>query len=165
MHIDPLERRWFYVIGVMIAAMLVAIFYTGLAQGIHPPSNVESVDSARLHMTEEFSEDNLGVHAGEDGALTVVMVAARYGFYPLNIELPSNTPVTFRMATPDVIHGVHAPGTNFNVTIIPGYVSQITTEFSEPGEYPLLCNEYCGLGHDHMWSRVTVVPPDQWQGP
>ena len=29
----------------------------------------------------------------------------------------------------------------------------------------MFCNEYCGLGHDHMWSRVTVVPKDRWTGP
>lgn len=165
MHVDPLEKRWFYVVGVMIAAMLVVVFYTALAQGIHPPSNVEAVDSARLHLSDEFNEGNLGVHLGDDGEVTVVMVAARYGFYPLGVEVPAGTPVTFRVASADVIHGVHAPRSNLNVMIIPGYVSQITTEFTEAGEYPLLCNEYCGLGHDHMWSRVTVVPRDQWQAP
>jgi len=28
-----------------------------------------------------------------------------------------------------------------------------------------LCNEYCGLGHDHMWSKIDVVEKDQWQAP
>lgn len=164
-HIDPLEKQWFWVVGAITAAMLIIILWTAVAQGVHPPSNVEAVNAGRLHLSEEFREENLGVHVGEDGAITVVMVAARYGFFPLRIEVPANRPVTFRMATPDVIHGVHAPGTSVNVMLIPGYVSQISTVFPRPGEYPFLCNEYCGLGHDYMWSRVSVVPEEQWQAP
>jgi heme/copper-type cytochrome/quinol oxidase subunit 2 len=25
---------------------------------------------------------------------------------------------------------------------------------------PLYCNEYCGLGHHDMWSRITIVAPE-----
>jgi cytochrome c oxidase subunit 2 len=86
------------------------------------------------------------------------MVAARYGFYPQRIEVPANTPVTFRIASADVLHGVHGPFTNMSTMVVPGYVSQVKTLFPKPGEYPLFCNEYCGLGHDHMWARLIVTP-------
>jgi cytochrome c oxidase subunit 2 len=85
------------------------------------------------------------------------MVAARYGFYPPRIEVPANTPVTFRIASTDVLHGVHVPYTNMTTMIVPGYVSEVTTSFPNTGEYSLLCNEYCGLGHDSMWSRLIVT--------
>jgi len=165
MHIDPLERKWIFVVFAMVGIMLIAIFFTALVQRVHPPSNVETIDSASLHLTQEFAEDNLGVHRGADAAVRVTMVAARYGFYPQHIEVPAGTPVTFRWATIDVLHGVHMARTNMNTMVVPGFVSQVTTVFPEPGEYPMFCNEYCGLGHDHMWSRVTVVPKDQWSGP
>lgn len=158
MHIDPLEKIWIYVVAFMIFVMLGTIFYTGLAQGLHPPSNVETVDSTALHLTEEFAEDNLGVKAHPDGSVTVTMVAARYGIYPQNIELPTDTPVTFRIATPDVLHGLHIPYTNMDVMVIPGFISELTTTFNRTGEAPLFCNEYCGLGHHYMWSRVNIVP-------
>ena len=41
--------------------------------------------------------------------------------------------------------------------IVPGYVSEFTTTFPKTGKYSFLCNEYCGLGHDSMWSRLNVV--------
>ncbi|MEY4195832.1 MAG: hypothetical protein RLZZ226_2200 [Pseudomonadota bacterium] len=94
--------------------------------------------------------------------IRVTLVAARYGFFPRDIELPSGTPITFRIASADVLHGIHAPMTNLGTMIVPGYVSTVTTLFPKPGEYPLLCNEYCGLGHDHMWSKLTVVDPQNW---
>ena len=60
---------------------------------------------------------------------------------------------------------LHIPMTNMSTMIVPGYVAQITTSFPKPGEYPLLCNEYCGLGHNHMWSNISVVAKEDWTAP
>jgi cytochrome c oxidase subunit 2 len=49
------------------------------------------------------------------------------------------------------------PYTNAASMIVPGYVSEFTTTFPKTGKYSFLCNEYCGLGHDSMWSRLNVV--------
>ncbi|QXP85226.1 cytochrome C oxidase subunit II [Methylococcus sp. Mc7] len=165
MHIHPLEKKWVYVALGMIAIFLGAIFFTALSQGIHPPSHLETIDSATLHLSEEFAEDKLGVRTGSDGGVRVTLVAARYGFFPREIEVPAETPVTFRIASADVLHGVHVPMTNMSTMVVPGFISQVTTVFPKPGEYPMLCNEYCGLGHDHMWSRLTVVAKEAWRAP
>ncbi len=157
-HVDRLEKQGLYLIALLVAVMLGVIFFTAFARGIHPPSNVVTIDSARLHLSDEFAEDKLGAKTNPDGSVTVTMVAARYGFYPQHVKVPARTKVTFRLASFDVIHGVHIPKTNMSTMIIPGFVSEVTTEFPYPGEYPAVCNEYCGLGHHYMWGRVTVVP-------
>ena len=89
-------------------------------------------------------------------------VAARYGFIPRRITLPANTAITIRAATPDVVHGLHIPGTNIDLVVVPGFISEMTGRIKEPGKYPMLCSEYCGIGHPEMWARVTVVPSDQF---
>ena len=157
MHVDPLEKIWIWISIVMIFVMGGLMTFYAIDANIHPPSNVETIDSSRLHLSEEFNEDNLGVQENEDGSLTIRLVAARYGFYPQKISVPANTKVTVRMVSADVLHGVHIPHTNMTTMVVPGYVSEVHTEFVEPGEYTLLCNEYCGLGHDYMWSRLTVT--------
>jgi heme/copper-type cytochrome/quinol oxidase subunit 2 len=48
--------------------------------------------------------------------------------------------------------------------VIPGYVSQFTTQF-EAGDYMVECNEYCGVGHHLMFGKLTVVPRSQWHAP
>ena len=154
---DPLERKWVWLSLFIAFALGGMLGFYAFANNIHPPSNVETIDSTRLHLTEEFAEDNLGVRTNDDGSLTVTMVAARYGFYPPRIEVPVDTQVTFRMASADVLHGVHVPTTNLATMIVPGYISEVTTTFRKTGEFSLLCNEYCGLGHDSMWSRLVVV--------
>jgi len=163
LHIDPLERRWITVTLLAIGLMVGIMSVDALWHGVNPPSKVEVIDSASLHLGGEFAEDNMGVQVGNDGKMTVRVVAGRYGFFPKHLRLPAGKPVTFRWASLDVLHGVHIPMTNMSTMIVPGYVAEITTTFPNPGEYPLLCNEYCGLGHNHMWSTVSVVDPDDWQ--
>ncbi len=155
---DPLERKWVWISLVLAVVMGVTLGYYAVASNLHPPSNVETIDSSRLHLSDEFAEDNLGVKTNPDGSVRVTLVAARYGFYPPRIEVPVDTKVTFRLASADVLHGVHVPNTNMTTMVVPGYISEVTTMFPRTGEYSLLCNEYCGLGHDSMWSRLVVVP-------
>lgn len=162
LHIDPLERKWIFVALGLIGVFLIAILYTALVKQVNPPGGMETIDSARLHLSDEFAEDKLGVATLPDGTVRVTLVAARYGFYPREIRIPSGQPVTFRIASADVLHGVHVPMTNMGTMVVPGYVSTVTTTFPKPGEYPMLCNEYCGMGHDHMWSKVTVVSQERW---
>lgn len=157
MHVDATEKKWVWISILMTALIIGVLLAYAVGSNVHPPSNVETIDSTRLHLSEEFSEDNIGVKRNDDGSYSVTMVAARYGFFPQRIEVPANTPVTFRLASADVLHGVHAPYTNMSTMVVPGYVSQVTTEFPKPGDYPFLCNEYCGLGHDFMWSRLVVT--------
>ena len=158
MHVDPLEKKWMYVVGFITVVMVGSMTYAAIKMNLHPPSNVEAIDPKTLHLSGEFTEDKLGATTNEDGSVTVRLVAARYSFYPQMIEVPVDTPVTFRITSPDVLHGVHVPFTNMSTMVVPGYVSEVTTTFLKEGEALFLCNEYCGLGHDYMWSKLKVVP-------
>jgi cytochrome c oxidase subunit 2 len=81
--------------------------------------------------------------------------------------VPAGTPVKFRLTSADVVHGFLLPDTNINTMVVPGFVAEVRTRFAQPGEYEMPCHEFCGLGHHAMWTRVSVVPKDQFaaQGP
>ncbi len=166
-HIDKLEKRWIYMVaGIVLMAWGIQIYYA--AQGWHPPSNVEVIDSAQLHLEtgvggDEFSEQNIGVKRDEDGMLVVTMVAARYGFYPQEIVLPQGEPFKMRIASFDVLHGIYIPLTNLNLMLVPGYVSEVTTTVNNLGDYPMLCHDFCGMGHAYMFGNVHVVPADEFK--
>ncbi len=157
MHIDETEKRWVWITIIMTAIMVGVLTAYAVGSNVHPPSGFEPIDSTRLHVEGEFMEENLGAKTNPDGSITLTMVAARYGFYPSSVEVPVNTPVKIRIASADVLHGVHVPFTNYTTMVVPGYVAEVNTEFQKTGDFSLLCNEYCGLGHDHMWSRLKVV--------
>ena len=170
MHVHPVERRWFFIAVLLIAAMIGLVVYTAVAMSIHPPSNVEPIDSTRLHLTREFAEENLGVKREKDGTVVVRVVMARYMVHPQELRLPAGTPILLRAASADVLHGLHVAGTNLGTQVVPGYVSQVRTtiDFESVAKIgisntdgsvtvPLFCDEYCGLGHQSMWGRVIVT--------
>ena len=67
------------------------------------------------------------------------------------------------IASADVLHGVHTAQTNMNTMVVPGYISEVNTTFPNTGRFPMFCNEYCGLGHDYMWSQLNVVSKDEFE--
>ena len=77
-------------------------------------------------------------------------------FDPDEIVVPVGKPVTFRITSPDVIHGILVAGTNTNAMVIPGYVTEFTISFPRAGEYLMMCHEYCGILHHEMQGLVIV---------
>jgi len=167
-HIDPLEKKWIILTSAIVLFMWAIIIYYAAEDDVHPPSNVEVIDSAQLHLPTgkgggEFMEKNLGVHKDAKGNIVVTMIAARYGFYPQHITIPAHTRIKFRMASFDVLHGALVPFSNMNVMLVPGYVSQVFTQFNKVGKFPIICNEYCGLGHAYMYGMLNIVPKNQFK--
>ncbi len=165
LHVDHLERKWINITLLTVSLLVAIITIDAFFHSINPPGKVETIDSAKLHLSKEFAENNLGVQFDGQGQIVVRMVAGRYSFFPKHITVPAETKLTFRWVSMDVLHGVHIPMTNMSTMIVPGYVAEITTSFPKPGEYPVLCNEYCGLGHNHMWSNISVIAKEDWKAP
>ena len=90
-HIDRLERRWIAISLMVIALFVGIITFDALLHGINPPSKVETIDSASLHLSKEFAEDNLGVQVDKQGAIIIRMVAGRYSFFQTNPEVSITT--------------------------------------------------------------------------
>ena len=154
MHVDPYEKFWMYAAGALIVLFASSAVYSAFAQANHPPSHVETIDPTTARTDPRFTE--LGVVQRADGTVEVVVLAQMFSFMPGEIRVPAGRPVTFRVTSPDVIHGFQIVASNGNATIVPGYVSQFTTTFAKPGEYLIVCNEYCGLGHHLMSGRLIV---------
>ena len=85
-------------------------------------------------------------------------IGQQYSFTPQCITVPTDTPITIRATSADVIHGFLIQGSNVNVMLVPGYVSTISTRFATPGDHTMPCHEFCGVGHEGMWGRVQVIP-------
>jgi cytochrome c oxidase subunit II len=156
------ERRWVLIMATMLAVMMLVIVVTGVSGALHPASNVEVVNSQTLHLEGEFVESNLGTAIEPDGSATVRLIAVQYDFVPHCVHVPVNTPVKFRITSADVVHGFLLPDTNINTMVVPGFVAEVRTRFTKTGDYEMPCHEFCGLGHHAMWTRVSVVPAEQF---
>ena len=156
------ERRWAWIVILIILSLVVTMVVTAIHWAAMPPSRVETIDPRTLHLAGEFTEGNLGTSVAPDGTVTVRMIAQQYSFQPQCIVVPADTPVTFRATATDVIHGFVVGGTNANTMLIPGYVATFTTRFNQAGEHLMPCHEYCGTGHEAMWARVQVMPREEF---
>lgn len=154
MHVDLYEKIWIWAALGIIVVFLGSIAFTTFGQAIQPPSHIETINPDSVRSDEEFSKPGVTIHA--DGSATVVVQAFMFAFLPNEIHVPRGRPVTFRLTSADVIHGFEIVQTNGNTMVVPGYVSQFTTSFSRAGEYLIVCNEYCGLGHHLMSARLIV---------
>lgn len=158
MHVDLYEKIWMWAAAGMILLFLGAVGYGAAAHAGHPPSHVETIDPRTARQDPRFA--TVGVTERPDGSYEVVMLAQMFSFMPAEIRVPAGRPVTFRMTSPDVTHGFQIVQTNGNAMVVPGYVTQFTTTFHEPGEYLIVCNEYCGLGHHLMSGKLIVTAPE-----
>ncbi|ADU30577.1 cytochrome c oxidase subunit II [Evansella cellulosilytica] len=152
MHLD--EKIWLILSFGMILGFMLFTGYQTFVLGMGPPSSMETIDPQNVEETEPFN--NPGITQIGENEYEVVMILELFMFTPGDIEIPAGSTVHFTMTSKDVTHGIQVPGTNLNAMVTPGHIQKITQTFHEPGEYIVLCNEYCGIGHQHMATTITV---------
>ncbi|MEH7385841.1 cytochrome c oxidase subunit II [Bacillus sp. JJ1521] len=152
MHLD--EKIWLALSFGMIVVFMLVTGYQTFALEMGPPSHMETIDPQKVDETAPF--DKPGVYQIGENEYEVVMTLEVFAFNPGNIEIPAGAKVHFIMTSKDVVHGFEVAGTNLNAMVMPGHIQKITQTFDEPGEYLVLCNEYCGAGHQLMATTITV---------
>jgi cytochrome c oxidase subunit 2 len=83
-------------------------------------------------------------------------VARMWNFDPLTVEIPVGSEVDVYLTSADVVHGFNIAQKNVNMMAVPGTINKTTVFFDQPGEYSILCHEYCGTGHQFMEGKITV---------
>lgn len=154
MQVHTYERAFLWLGALVLVACLVALLYGSIAFGIHLPTQAGQIDPERVASSPPF--DHPGVRQTGPNQYEAVVVGQIWSFTPAEIEVPAGGEVTFTMTSPDVIHGFYIAGTRVNLMLIPGQVTRASYRFERPGEYLLLCHEYCGIGHHTMQAKVVV---------
>jgi len=73
------------------------------------------------------------------------------------LYLPVNRTVRFDEVSRDVIHSFWVPEFREKQDIVPGYITHLrATTLNRPGIYPVVCTEFCGVGHSVMGGNVEV---------
>ncbi len=155
MNIDVYEKVWMWMAACAIALFVTVIGVSSYAYGQHPPSHVETIDPKQVFQDPRFAKVGVPVTLA-DGTVEIAMAASMFTFIPNEVHLPVGRPIRFRLTSLDVTHGFLISGTNANAMLVPGYITQFTTAFSTPGDYLLVCHEFCGNGHHAMFGRIIV---------
>ena len=106
-----------------------------------------------------------------DNAYTVNVYAKKWQWtfkYPNGVlsddlHVPPGRPVRLVMQSQDVIHSLWVPGFRIKMDVVPGRYTHTWFEATEPGNFDLLCTEYCGQSHYDMIATVVVHEEGQFE--
>ncbi|MEX2646661.1 MAG: hypothetical protein WD249_10395 [Gaiellaceae bacterium] len=157
----PIDEKVF----LWLVAASVAFMSTFVIAWLFLGSQNVPTDSYRI-TPEAFSQQVqtfIGKYGGEDGRAHVppgedaYMMAGRYIFYP-ELVLKAGQEYRIWISSMDALHGFSlvGGGQNINLEIAPQHAYGATFTPDKPGEYLIVCNEYCGLGHHGMKGRIIV---------
>lgn len=151
-------ERWFLRVGVFTLicffAVIVIDVATSASHGV--PGGMRMVDPAEVTNTPPF--DKPGIKHIKGNQYEAVIVAYTFGFLPQKMSVPEGANVRFVVTSMDVVHGFTIPGkTNVNFMVLPGHVTEASQVFHKAGRYLVLCNEYCGTGHQYMTTHILVT--------
>tara|TARA_B100000959_G_scaffold46651_1_gene47526 strand:+ start:20 stop:565 length:546 start_codon:yes stop_codon:yes gene_type:complete len=86
----------------------------------------------------------------------VYLVARLWDYWPV-VELKKGESYRFHLSSLDWQHGFSLQPANINIQIVPKYEHVVTFTPDQSGDYSVLCNEYCGIGHHMMLGKIIVV--------
>jgi cytochrome c oxidase subunit 2 len=150
------ELAWILPSIAIPVGMLAALAVTAFGAGIHLPTVEGRVPPGRVAQTAPF--DAPGLRQTGPDRYELVLTSQIWAFAPNEVRIPAGSTVTFVATSKDVVHGLLIAGVHVNVMLLPGQVSKVTARFDRPGEYPMICHEYCGIAHHTMWGKLIVEP-------
>uniref|UniRef100_UPI00334278D1 cytochrome C oxidase subunit II n=1 Tax=Castellaniella defragrans TaxID=75697 RepID=UPI00334278D1 len=100
------------------------------------------------------TEQNIPVVAPPEGA-DIYLIARLWSWWPI-LELEKGKTYKLHLTSMDYNHGFSLQPTNMNIQVVPGYEHVIKVTPNESGVFSIVCNEYCGIGHHEMVSRLYV---------
>jgi cytochrome c oxidase subunit II len=85
------------------------------------------------------------------------VVAKRFTFEPARVQVTEGERVKLVISSGDGVHGIEIKKFKINKKVPRG--GEVTIEFvaTAAGEFPILCSEYCGDGHEDMKGMLVVA--------
>ncbi|MFC4101972.1 cytochrome c oxidase subunit II [Paenibacillus xanthanilyticus] len=153
-HMPRYEKIWLTLGAASLVVFLAILGFMAVGLGLDAPGHMDTIVPAQAMQTPPF--DAPGLKQIGEKEYELVMLGQVFAFAPGEVNIPEGSTVHFRITTPDVVHGLLIPGTNVNMMIVPGHITEFTYTFRKAGDYLMLCNEYCGVGHHLMMGKLIV---------
>ena len=178
MAISPPERRlWWkeplhwpeiiwiavaFLWGVIMFSWMIGWHFTGEQNLSNEAYRVDR--DAFVAKAEEMTEQYTVREEGDTGipvvhpppGSDVYLVARLWEWWPI-LELEKDQSYRLHLSSQDWQHGFSLQTTNINVQVHPDYDLVMTIKPNEAGEFGIVCNEFCGIGHHQMLGRIYVV--------
>ncbi len=116
---------------------------------------------AFLERTEKFIAANKvgelnGIPIAEPAPGSDAYLSARmWAWFPV-LKLRMGETYRVHLSSLDLQHGFSLQPLNMNFQVLPGYDHVLTLTPTSKGEFTIVCNEFCGIGHDKMIGKILV---------
>lgn len=170
-------QEFLWILTLALVALLALIFFVVIRQGAVPMAGESPARTGRYRQPLFWALVIVGLAVtygtlvpwpyspdprNTDAPMRVNAVSEQWSWSVDRTQLPLNKPVVFYVTSRDVNHGFGLYDSNrkllTQVQAMPGYVNKVHYTFTRPGQYRVLCLEYCGLIHHDMIAELTVQP-------
>lgn len=158
----PADERVFLGVVLVLAVAMAAFTIVWIFVSRHnvPTAAYRTTPAAFAAKVTQFAErfgrpdGTVVVPPGQDAYI----MASRFSFYP-QLVLKAGHRYRIWLSSADALHGFSlvGHGQNLNLEIAPNHAYGASFLPSKPGTYLIVCNEFCGLGHHLMTSRIVVT--------
>ena len=163
---EPIERvelSWIVIAflwGLFMFCFMIAWHFIGQqnlnkeAYRIDPANYQQKVeDFAKKYTVRD--EQGIPVVRAPAGA-DVYLLGRLWQWWPI-LELEQGVSRRIHISSVDWQHGFSLQPVNINIQVHPGYEHVITLTPTEAGEFAIICNEFCGIGHHTMTGKIYVT--------
>ena len=126
---------------------------TGIRAKVTPQAFQERVDRfiADYKVGEENGYPIVEPPPGSD----VYLLARMWQWTPI-LKLKKGVQYTLHLSSVDINHGFSLFPINVNMQVVPGYDYGLRVTPNAAGDFRVICNEFCGIGHHLMIGKVIV---------
>jgi cytochrome c oxidase subunit II len=87
----------------------------------------------------------------------IAISARKFEFSMSEIRATRGESIVLVLSAADFVHGFSIPELNARVDIVPGKTVELALRDLRPGRYAVLCDNFCGDGHDKMTTALLVA--------
>ncbi len=162
--LDRVELAWILIALVWSAVLFFMMPYWHVFGKQNLSNEAYRIDAEAYTKRTQAMVDKYTVRKETDQEIPVVhppagsdvyLIGRLWQWWPL-LELENGKTYRLHLSSLDYQHGFSLQPSNINLQVVPGYEMVVTVTPNQAGNYSIVCNEYCGIGHHKMVSRLYV---------
>jgi len=160
--LDQDEKTWIKVAAVWCILLTIMMPWWHISGHQNPSGEFYRITTDNFDkLTDQFIEkykvgDEEGIDVVAPPANSDVFVRATQWMWEPILKLKKNQTYRIHLSSVDVNHGFSIVPINMNFEAVPGWDYVLTMTPTTSGEFHIVCNEFCGIGHHTMIGKIYV---------
>ncbi len=161
--LDGREKFWLVLAFVWCMVLFggMVVWHYSARQNI-PTETYRTTPAQFSQLSNDFVQK---YRIGDEGGIPIVLppdggdvylIARTWQWSPI-LQLKKGSTYRIHLSSVDLQHGFSLQPGNLNFMVLPEYDYVVTLTPDKAGEYQIVCNEFCGIGHQTMVGKIKVT--------